>query len=189
MVTREQDSAYTAGNVVDLKSIVSPNGAVNITDTTHVTVMLVGIDEERREGRRPHYIPTDDKQFFRLSPPVELDLFVLFAAHNTDYETALRDLSDVVGFFQANPVFDADKYPGLNASVAKPTEKPWQLIERLSFILYSLTFEQQNNLWAMLGSKYIPSVVYRVKMLTFFETKSNAKVASVSELNFAGSSR
>lgn len=189
IVAREQDPNYTLGNVVDLKSIVLPNGTINVTDTTHVTVMLVGIDEERREGKRPHYLPTDDKSFFRLNPPVELDLFVLFVAHNKDYETALRDLSDVVGFFQANPVFDATKYPALNASVSKPDEKPWQLIERLSFMLHSLTFEQQNNLWAMLGSKYIPSVVYRMKMLTFFETKSNDKVTAISELNFAGSSQ
>jgi hypothetical protein len=189
IVVREQDPNYTLGNVVDLKSIVLPNGAVNVTDTTHVTVMIVGVDEERREGKRPHYIPSEDKNFFRLNPPVEIDLFVLFVAHNTDYETSLRDLSNILGFFQANPVFNAEKYPTLNAAVSKPDEKPWQLIERLSFMLHSLTFEQQNNLWAMLGSKYIPSVVYRMKMLTFFETKSNDKIASIAELNFAGSSQ
>ena len=62
IVTREQDSSYPAGSVVDLKSIVSPNGQVNVTDTTHVTLMLVGVDEERREGKRSHYIPTEDKR-------------------------------------------------------------------------------------------------------------------------------
>lgn len=189
MVMREQDPNYTLGNVVDLKSIVLPNGNLNVTDTTHITVMLVGVDEERREGKRPVYIPADDKNFFRLNPPVELDLFVLFVAHNKDYETALRDLSDVVGFFQANPFFDATKNPGINASVGNPDQKPWQLIDRLSFSLHSLSFEQQNNLWAMLGSKYIPSVVYRMKMLTFFETKCNDKAAGITELNFAGSSQ
>ncbi|MEI6756345.1 MAG: DUF4255 domain-containing protein [Chlorobium sp.] len=189
MVMREQDQNYTAGNVVDLKSVVLPDGTVNVTDTTHVTVMLVGVDEERREGKRPHYVAAEDKSFYRLNPPVELNLFVLFVAHNNDYETALRDLSDVIGFFQANPFFDSSKYPALNASVSNPDEKPWQLIERLSFMLYSLTFEQQNNLWAMLGSKYIPSVVYRMNMLTVFETKSNEKVAAIEELKFLGSSQ
>ncbi len=189
IVAREQDPNYKVGNVVDLKSIVLPNGNLNVTDTTHVTVMLVGVDEERREGKRPVYIPADDKNFSRLNPPVELDLFVLFVAHNKDYETALRDLSDVVGFFQANPFFDATKNPGINATVSNSGGKPWQLIDRLSFSLHSLSFEQQNNLWAMLGSKYIPSVVYRMKMLTFFETKSNEKAAAITELNFAGSSQ
>src|SRR5688500_4490938 len=108
---REQDPAYTAGNVIDLKSIVLPNGNINITDTTHITIMLTSIEEERKEGKRPVFVPAANKEFFRLNPPVELDLFVLFAAHNKDYETALRDLSDVIAFFQANIVFDEQRYP------------------------------------------------------------------------------
>jgi hypothetical protein len=186
IVLREVDAGYTLGNVVDLKSIILPNGTVNITDTTHITLMLAGIEEERREGKRPYYIPKDDKNYYRLNPPIELDVFILIVAHNKDYETALRDLSDVISFFQANSVFTADKYPTLNASVSTPDAKPWQMIEKLSFTLQNMTFEQQNNLWAMIGHKYIPSAVYRMKMLTFFETKSNDKIAVISELNYAG---
>ena len=183
---REQDAAYTAGNVVDLKSIVLPNGNINITDTTHITMMLTGIEEERKEGKRPVFVPAGNKEFFRLNPPVELDLFILFAAHNKDYETALRDLSDVIAFFQANIVFDEQRYPSLNSEAKAPTLKPWQLIDRLSFRLHNMSFEQQNNLWAMLGSKYIPSVVYKMNMITVFETRGKDKVPPVTEINFAG---
>lgn len=185
MVEREQDPTYTPGNVVDLKSIVLPNGNINITDTTHITIMIVGVEEERKEGKRPVLIPANDREYFRLNPPLELDLFILFAAHNKDYETALRDLTDVVAFFQANPVFDEQRYPSLNSSVTDPVNKPWQLIERLSFRLHNLSFEQQNNLWGMLGSKYIPSVVYKMNMLTVFETRSRERVPPVTEINFA----
>lgn len=184
-VEREQDLAnYSTGNVVDLKSIMLPNGNINITDTTHITMMAVGVDEERREGKRPFYTPTDDKQFLRLNPPIELDLYILFAAHNANYETSLRDLSNVVSFFQANVVFDEKKFPALNAGASDPEKKPWQLIERLSFRLHCLSFEQQNNLWSMIGSKYLPNVVYKMNMLTVFDTKGKEKVASVTELNF-----
>lgn len=189
IVNREQDPAnYSIGNVVDLKSIVLPNGNINTTDTTHVTIMLVNIEEERREGKQSYYVPTDDKMYLRLNPPVEIDLFILFVANNSDYPTALRDLSDVIEFFQSNPVFDSQKYPTLNASVADPVNKVWQLIERLSFKLVSLTFDQQNNLWGMLSSKYMPSAVYRVKMLTVFETKSDEKVAAITEFDFVENS-
>lgn len=185
IVDREQDPAnYSAGNVVDLKTIILPNGNVNITDTTHVTIMLVGVEEERKEGKRPVLIPANDREFFRLNPPIELDLFILFAAHNKDYETALRDLTDVIAFFQANVVFDETRYPSLNATVTQPTNKPWQLIQRLCFRLHNMSFEQQNNLWAMLGSKYIPSVVYKMNMLTVFDTRSKEKIAPVTEIDF-----
>lgn len=183
---REQDPAqYSSGHIVDLKPVALANGTINITDNTHITLMLAGIEEERREGKRPYFMPTDDKQFIRLNPPVELDLFLLFAAHNSNYETALRDLSSVAGFFQANSVFDDQKYPALNASVAEPVNKPWQLIERLSFRLYGLSFEQQNNLWSMLGTKYIPSIMYKVNMLTIFDTKAKEKSPPVKEYKIA----
>ena len=117
--------------------------------------------KKEEEGKRAYYLPTDDNQFMRLQAPVELNLCVLFIAHSSEYTTALRDLSDVVSFFQANPVFDGQKYPTLNSSVLQPDRKPWQLIDRLSFSLHPLSFEQQNNLWSMLGAKYMPSVVYK----------------------------
>ncbi len=182
---REDDlQNYTVGNVVDLLPVVQPNGDLNIDDNAHVTLMLVGIEEERREGKRPYYIATDDSQMKKLNPPVDLNMHLLFIASNGNYETALRDCSSIVGFFQANPVFDEEKFPGLNASVTDPVIKPWQLIERLSFRLQDMSFEQQNNLWAMLGGKYIPSVLYKVNMLTVFETKSDMVGPAIRELNY-----
>ncbi|MDR0793340.1 MAG: DUF4255 domain-containing protein [Chitinophagaceae bacterium] len=183
---REQDpSSYPAGSIVDLKSIIKPDGTINVTETSHVTIMLVGIEEERREGKRPYYMPTDDKQFMRLNPPVELDLSVLFVGHNSDYPTSLRDISDVIAFFQSNFIFDAQKYPALNSTVTDPVNKPWQTIERLSCRLCTLSFEQQNNLWALLGSKYMPGVVYRINMLTVFDTQGRDKTASINEISYA----
>jgi hypothetical protein len=45
-------------------------------------VVRVGADKEQRECKRPYDIPTEDKNFLRLNPPMEVDLFVLFVAHN-----------------------------------------------------------------------------------------------------------
>jgi len=180
---RENDLAnYSAGNIVDINSIVLPNGNINLDSNRHITITLAGIEEERREGKRPYILPSDDNKFLKLNPPVEINLFVLFIAHSTNYETALRDLSDVIAFFQANVVFDEQKFPNLNASVTEPDIKPWQLIERLSFRLCNLSFEQQNNLWAMFGGKYIPSAIYKMNLLTVFNTKSREAAVPVTQL-------
>ena len=184
IANRENDPAnYAAGTIVDLKSIVTPNGAVNNDSSSHITITLAGIEEERREGKRPYVFPTDNNKFLTLNAPVEINLNLLFIAHSSDYETALRDLSDVIEFFQANVVFDEQRYPNLNASVAAPAVKPWQLIERLSFRLINLSFEQQNNLWGMFGGKYMPSAVYKMVLLTAFDTKSNDISSAVTQLD------
>lgn len=185
LVDRQQDPAnYTLNNVVDLQSVVAPDGTVNLNDERHITMMLVGIEEERREGKRPHYVPAAENKYLKLNPPVEINLRVLFVAHHSNYETALRDLSEVVSFFQKHLVFDEKNYPSLNATVTDPINKPWQLIERLSFKMESLSFEQQNNLWAMLGGKYIPSILYKVSLLTVFDTKSNEAAPAITEMSF-----
>lgn len=185
MVDRENDIAnYSPGNIVDLKSIVSVTGNTEFDNNKHIMMMLAGIEEERRFGKHPYIVPADNNNFSRLNPPVELDLFVLFIAFNNNYETALRDVSDVIAFFQSNSVFDEQRYPGLNAGVVDPTNKPWQMIDRLSFRLLNFSFELQNNLWGMLGGKYIPSVIYKMNMLTVFDTKAKDSVAAVSNINF-----
>ena len=179
---RENDTSYAPGSIVDINSIVSPNGTINLDNNKHITIMLAGIEEERREGKRPYIFPTDDNKFLTLNAPIEINLHLLFIAHSNDYETALRDLSDVIGFFQANVVFDEQRYPNLNASVVAPAVKPWQLIERLSFRLINLSFEQQNNLWGMFGGKYMPSAVYKMVLLTAFDTKSKDISPAITQL-------
>lgn len=183
---RELGSADYTSDVVTVSTLALPSGDINIDTKIHVNIMLVGIEESRREGKRPYYLPTDDKQFLRMNPPVELELLLLFAAQydsKADYGTNLRDLSHIISFFQSNSVFDEQKFPSLNASVTD-LNKPWQLIERLSFKLQSMSFEQMNNLYGMLGIKYIPSVVYKMNMLTIFDTKAREKAMGISELNF-----
>ncbi|RAJ80148.1 uncharacterized protein DUF4255 [Chitinophaga dinghuensis] len=183
IVEREQDPSYSAGTVVELKPLALPNGNINLDDNMHITMMLVGVEELRREGKRPYFIPADSQSFYRLQPPVELELTLLFVANNKHYETSLRDLTDVAAFFQANPVFDEQHYPGLNEFAKAPDTKPWQLIDRLSFRLQSLSFEQQNNLWGMLGAKYLPNIVYKMTLLSVFETRGE-KSANITEVNY-----
>ena len=36
--------------------------------------------------------------------------------------------------------------------------------------LVSPTFEQQNHIWGGMGAKYLPSVLYKVRMLVYRET-------------------
>ena len=35
--------------------------------------------------------------------------------------------------------------------------------------MYTLNFEQINHLWSILGAKYLPSVLYKVRQLTIEE--------------------
>jgi hypothetical protein len=74
-----------------------------------------------------------------------------------------------VAFFQAKPVFTAQ------GSASFPRE-----LERLSMELVSLDYALLNNLWAALGAKYLPSVVYKARMLTIQESWITDRVPGIS---------
>ena len=38
-------------------------------------------------------------------------------------------------------------------------------IDRLVFDLHNLSFEQLNHLWSVLGGTYVPSVLYKVRLV------------------------
>jgi hypothetical protein len=120
----------------------------------HIGVSLVNVDEERvLKAQLPEPTYVNGRQVM-LEPPVKLNLDVLFAANFKAYSQALKGLSRVMTFFQAHPRFVSAEYPSLSPA-----------IERLVPELRSLGFEQLNQLWAFLGGKQLPSVLYRVRLV------------------------
>lgn len=168
-VNKEPDIYPTLNDVLNISSFFLPNGSSSVDLNKHFQLTLINIEEERLEGIRPHFVRTDDDKLMQLRAPVTVNLYLLFTATSNNYLTSLHDISNILGFFQVNQTFHKDRFPSLNASVPSPSTKPWRLIERLDFNIHTLTFEQQNNLWAALGTKHLPHVMYKVRMLTFFD--------------------
>ncbi|AKD55549.1 DUF4255 domain-containing protein [Spirosoma radiotolerans] len=182
LAERDPDN-YSAGNISEVVSLIRPDGSPGFNDTNHIAIVLAGIEEEQIDSKYLRHRPAENNQFVELQPPVSLNLYVLFVAHKPFYLSALRDVSNVIGFFQENPVFDQAHYPNLNTRVTDPLNKSWQLVDRLTMRLHNLTFEQQNNLWASLGTKQMPSVVYKMRLLTIFSTRSKQNAVPITTIS------
>jgi hypothetical protein len=119
-----------------------------------IGLALVNVEEERMLRS-----PVPDRVFVNgnhviVQPDLKVNLHLVFAVRHGAYEHALKYLSYVLRFFQAHPSFTPEEYPGLDAS-----------IEKLTIELLSYGPEQLNQLWAYVGAKYLPSAVYRVRMV------------------------
>jgi hypothetical protein len=92
--------------------------------------------------------------------PVFLNLLVMFTANfgGSNYREALKLLAATIGFFQAHPVFDRASSPGLDAR-----------FERITLEIENLNTAQLSNLWGILGGRYLPSVLYRMRTVTIDE--------------------
>ncbi|MDX2304729.1 MAG: DUF4255 domain-containing protein [Microscillaceae bacterium] len=163
--------------LVKISALILSNG--NIVQEDQICLSLVKIEEENLIGKYPHFLKGSDGNDRKLKPPVSINLLLLFSATHKEYMTALSAISFVIGFFQTHHVFDAQNYPDFNDKLSLKSN---QFVEKLIFEYYNLTMEQHNNLWASIGAKYLPSVLYKMRMLTFFDQQGEDTIP-IKEIN------
>jgi len=116
-----------------------------------------------------------------LAPaPVCLNLMVMFAAHFTgaNYPEALKLISATVAFFQSRPLFDHHNTPDLDPR-----------IDRLALDIENLGFGDLGNVWGMLGGRYVPSVLYKMRMVSIDAAQVSAEVPRIVQQDVQAGSR
>ncbi|MBI5740881.1 MAG: DUF4255 domain-containing protein [Nitrospirae bacterium] len=138
--------------VVNMCKVVNETGKYAFEGA--IGASIINIEEERVfKARLPEYVNINGRHVLQ-EPELKLNLHVLFAANFKVYDVALKYISHVLTFFQAHPSFTSAEYPALDAN-----------IEKLSVELQSLSYEQLNQVWAFIGGKQLPSVIYKVRMV------------------------
>jgi len=138
---------------IQLNNIAWNDQSISQPTTNNAFITLVNIEEDRISKSPDNYIRTNNGIVYQ-NPTVFLNLYVLFATNLNSYEESLTRLSYIIQFFQFQNVFTPLNAPGLP-----------QGIDKLIFDLKTLSF-QDLNLWGILGSKYLPSVVYILRLVT-----------------------
>ncbi|OMP79647.1 DUF4255 domain-containing protein [[Flexibacter] sp. ATCC 35208] len=133
--------------------------------TNAVTPFLINISEDRTFRQPDQYAGVWQNGIkTQLNPEVRIELLVLFVSNFSEYFQALSSISYVIRFFQANRAFDQHNAPGLSD----------ENIERMTVELVSLQLAEQNQVWHSLHASYLPSVLYKVRVLTFLDNESIA---------------
>ena len=80
----------------------------------------------------------------------------MFSANRTNYDKSLKNISNIVEFFQDKPVFT-------NTNTTESISN----VEEFKFKvdLYSLPPEQLSYTWGVLGGKVMPSALYKVSVI------------------------
>lgn len=141
------------GNIALATETVAPNPDVK----NKAVLSLVNIEEDRVAKQQENYIKTNTTTVYK-SPPIYLNLFILFSVNRTRYDECLNFLSSIIQFFQYQAVFTPVTHPSLDSR-----------IQKLMVDMCSMSFEQSNHLWSILGGKYLPSVMYKVRQVTLDE--------------------
>jgi len=128
-----------------ISCLINQDGTPAMKDDNKLLVTLVNIMEEKMLMNN-HIRSKKDK------PSVNLNLYVLFSTSfiGSLSGEALKFISATIGFFQKTPVF----YVGSSMVV---------------FEIYNANFPELANIWATLGGKYTPSILYKARMIEIDE--------------------
>ena len=109
------------------------------------------------------------EQFNRVQPPVTFNTDLLFSASSIKYEESLKLLSDTITFFQANHFYDPTNSPDLPKG-----------IQKISLSVLDLDYHESSQLWSKIGAKYIPSILYRMRLVVFDANQTEGTIPPVS---------
>ena len=142
-------------DLVAVSGLLDQDGGVAAQAAGKLSVFVVNIERDTLPQALAR--ATTGDRLTLAPPPVCLNLMVMFAAHFTgaNYPEALKLISGTIAFFQSRPLFDHHNTPDLDPR-----------IDRLALDIENLPFGDLGNVWGMLGGRYVPSVLYRVRMVS-----------------------
>lgn len=154
-------------DIVVLANPVDTDGKPDQLTANKVILFLAGIERDTFPGRA-----NDSSQMLARNAPTFLNLHIVIAASFTgrSYPEALKYLSRVIAFFQQFPILDRNTSPGLDPA-----------IEKLLFDMENLDRRELNNLWGMFGGKYMPSVLYRIRMVSIDANSVTGRVNVITD--------
>lgn len=142
---------------VILSNIVDHENHLYEKAKNKIVMFLANIQHETVISTYKRTVPTED-QYAVVAPPLYIDLFVLFFAnfYDKNYPEGLGMISQTISFFQQNPWFTHENLPGLDP-----------VIDKLTFEMTNLDLVDLSYLISMTGTKYLPSVYYKVRLIPF----------------------
>jgi Pvc16 N-terminal domain len=152
---------------VILSNVMDHEGRMFEDTKDKIVMFLANITHETVISTNKSPIRTSNSSFVSAQPALYIDLFILFFAnfYDRNYSEGLGMISRTISFFQQNPVFTRNNMPQLDPR-----------IDKITMEITNLDLLEVNYLMGMLGTKYLPSVYYKLRMIPF---ASDAIVAAV----------
>ncbi|MFB9080644.1 DUF4255 domain-containing protein [Flavobacterium procerum] len=143
---------------VILSGLINADGVVAIPEENKIVATLVNLEKETSQ-----ILPSKavTNSFGNQNTPLQINIYVLFSAYfsSNNYGESLRFISFVMAYFQGKNVFTKSNTPNMDPKM-----------EKLSIEIVDLSMDALSNLWSLLGAKYMPSVLYKIRMLHFDES-------------------
>lgn len=142
---------------VILSNLTGLDGSVAVDGENKIILTIINIEQENT-FQKMNYTAVNMQNSLKYMQPVYINLMVLMSVYfqSTNYVESLKMLSASVSFFQQKPLFNAQNTPGFDGN-----------LEKITIEIVNLNISELGNLWGQLGGKYLPSILYKIRMIKF----------------------
>lgn len=163
-------------DIVATSNIVEQDGTVVSHINNKVVICLINVEKDTVPFRQRQNGNSSGERTITGPPPLYFNLYLMVIGHfsSNNYSEALKFLSNSISFFQRCPVFDHNNTPDLD-----------KRIDRLVLDIENLNIQDLSNVWGTLGGKYLPSVLYKVRMVAFDAGDIRSQTPTVQEPQYS----
>lgn len=150
---------------LELTNLVDHQGRVNESPRDRVVMSLYNITHETVVSTYTAAQPGTGG-YAIVQPPLYIDLHIVLIANFIEhsYRDGLAAISRVISYFQQNPAFTHANAPELSPNV-----------DKIVLEFTSLDPVEVNYVMGMLGTKYLPSVFYKLRLIPFASPAMTAR--------------
>lgn len=162
----------TDENKVILNVLLDSSGTVPLSNQNKLVISLINIEKETNRQYYVHHKRLQSGDYASVSPEEKYNLDILVSSNFDDYNETLKFLNAVIGFFQVNNILDNKSFPGMPDDLG-----------RLEFDIEKVSYQQMHSLWTAMGAKYLPSVIYKMRLLTIQGDEAYAYTPKVTAIS------
>lgn len=158
----------TSEDIVLVSNLLGLDGSPAPDVNNRIILFMTSIEKDPVSQRAPE----GKGGVFNGVQPLFLNIYLMVVANFTgaNYPQSLKFLSLVISFFHRQPVIDHGNSPGLD-----------QGIDKLVLDIENTQPQAMSNIWGVLGGRYLPSVLYRVRMVAVGGNDIHGRVAHITE--------
>ena len=141
-----------AGGDFDLGNIANPG-----TAAAPVLLTLINLKEEQTLKNTAYSrVNSTTLKTEYFNPYVYLNAYLMFSSRRTTYKDSITDIAKIIRLVQGQNIFETT-YSGIDY--------------RVVLNMYSPSFEELNHIWAILGGKVFPSIMYVMRVVELNSNK------------------
>jgi len=159
-------------DVVVVSNVLEQDSSVASHVNNKIVVSLVNIEKDSMPYSQLQANNGNASRSVVRNPPLYFNLYLMFASYfsGNNYQEGLKFISNTISYFQGQSVFDQQNSPELNSG-----------IDKLILDIENLDINSLSNLWGILSGKYLPSVLYKVRMVTIDSNAVKTQTTSLSK--------